>query len=74
VYVDGRTDLYDDAFLREYLTVSFARPGYQAVLDRYGVNLVIVEANSLLGDALSRDGWLAVYSDSTAAVYQRVGP
>ena len=74
VYVDGRTDLYDDAFLREYLTVSFARPGYQAVLDRYGVNLVIVEANSLLGDALSRDGWLAVYSDPTAAVYQRVGP
>jgi len=74
VYVDGRTDLYDDAFLREYLTVSFARPGYQAVLDRYGVNLVIVEANSLLSDALPRDGWLAVYSDPTAAVYRRGGP
>ena len=74
VYVDGRTDLYDDAFLREYLKVYLGRPGYQAVLGKYGVNLVVVETNSLLSDALSRDGWLAVYSDPVASVYQRVQP
>ncbi|HLE29284.1 MAG TPA: hypothetical protein VI793_14250 [Anaerolineales bacterium] len=74
VYVDGRTDLYDDAFLREYLHISLGRPGYQAALDKYGVNLVIVESNSLLSDALTRDGWLAVYSDPVAAVYRRVTP
>jgi hypothetical protein len=76
VFVDGRTDLYDDEFLREYLSVAFARPGYQATLDRYGVRLVIVEANSILGDTLARDArWAQVYQDETAVVFQKAsGP
>jgi hypothetical protein len=74
VYVDGRTDLYDDVFLREYLSVFFARPGYEAILERYGVRLVIVETNSVLADSLNRDPeWRGTYHDSVAAVYEKVG-
>lgn len=72
VYVDGRTDLYDDAFLREYLQVALGRPGYQAVLDRAGIRLVLVEADSLLGDRLAADpAWRLAYHDAVAAVYER---
>jgi hypothetical protein len=75
VYVDGRTDLYNDAFLREYLDVTLGRPGYTATLEKYGVNLVLVEANSILGDRLSESAqWRQAYSDSVAAVYERVKP
>jgi hypothetical protein len=72
VYVDGRTDLYDDAFLREYLRVALGRPGYQAVLDRHGIRLVLVEADSLLGDRLREDpAWRQLYGDDVAAVFGR---
>jgi hypothetical protein len=72
VYVDGRTDLYDDKFLRGYLSVMAGRPGYEATLDNYGVNVVLVEADALLGDRLAEDPhWRKAYSDSVAAVYER---
>ena len=75
VYVDGRTDLYNEAFLREYLDVSLGRPGYGATLEKYGVNLVLVEANSILSDRLSESaGWREAYRDALAVVYERVNP
>ena len=75
VFVDGRTDLYNDVFLREYVDVALGRPGYNATLEKYGVNLVLVEANSILGDRLSESAdWRKAYSDSLAAVYERVKP
>lgn len=72
VYVDGRTDLYDDAFLREYLDVALGRPGYQAVLDRAGARLVLVEADSLLADRLREaPAWRELYRDAVAVVFGR---
>ncbi len=72
VYTDGRTDLYDDAFLREYLNVALGRPGYADVLDRAGIRLVLVEADSLLGDRLNESvDWRVLYRDEVAAVYGR---
>lgn len=72
VYVDGRTDLYDDAFLREYLNVAFGRPGYASVLERHHIRLVVVEAESLLGDRLQADpAWQTLYRDEVAAIYGR---
>ena len=73
VYVDGRTDLYDDVFLRDYLRVALARPGYQAALDEHSINLVLIEADSFLGDRLSESAqWRMVYSDAVAVVFARV--
>jgi hypothetical protein len=75
VFVDGRTDLFDDALLREYLSTALGQPGYAAVLDRYGINLVVVEARSLLADHLARDaGWQRLYGDEVALVFGRASP
>ncbi len=72
VFVDGRTDLYDDPFLREYLVIAFARPGWRAALEKYGVRLALVESNSILADQLVREAdWRIVYQDPTASVFQR---
>ncbi|MBC7222790.1 MAG: hypothetical protein H5T59_00685 [Anaerolineae bacterium] len=74
VFVDGRTDLYDDPFLREYLQVAWAQPGWQAVLDRHNVRFALVEAGSLLDRWLEWEpGWEAAYRDSLAAVWVRQG-
>lgn len=74
VYTDGRTDLYDDAFLREYLRVSFGRPGWEEVLDARGIQLVLIETDSLLGDRLRESAaWREVYGDEVAVVFTRSG-
>ncbi|HSS98863.1 MAG TPA: hypothetical protein VLK33_17630, partial [Terriglobales bacterium] len=47
VFVDGRTDLYGDDFLsNDYLKTATGGPGWRDTLDKYGVNLVVVEAQS----------------------------
>jgi hypothetical protein len=72
VFVDGRTDLYDETLLCLYLEIHNGAPGWQAALDEYQVNLILVEADCRLAIelALSQD-WRLAYADSQAVVYQR---
>jgi len=72
VYIDGRTDLYDDAFIRRYLDVVVANDGWQQTLDGDGINLVLIENNSVLDKFLRISStWQEVYRDTVAAVYSR---
>lgn len=72
VYTDGRTDLYDDAFLREYLQVSLGREVWREVFARYDIRLVVVERDSFLAAVLRREpGWAATYEDDLAVVLVR---
>jgi len=72
VYIDGRTDLYDDAFIRRYLDVVTAGDGWQQTLDDDGINLVLIENNSVLDKFMRISStWHEVYRDNVAAVYSR---
>ena len=75
VFVDGRTDLFGDELLGQYLQVHFARPGFQEVLDEYGVNFVLTEAGGFTDNflALDDDRWTLAYSDDIAVIYVRSG-
>jgi hypothetical protein len=73
VYVDGRTDLYDDQFIRDYLRTYTAQAGWNERLAQSGINTVLVESESPLASALNiSPGWSKIYSDSVAAIYVRV--
>jgi hypothetical protein len=75
VFVDGRTDLYDDALLTEYLDVAQGRSNYASILGQYGVRLVFVEQDSLLADRLQGDpAWRQLYRDERAILFQRAAP
>lgn len=72
VYIDGRTDLYDDAFIRRYLGVVNADEGWQTVLDEDGINLVLIETNSVLAKFLRIEpGWREIHHDDMASVFTR---
>ena len=72
VFVDGRTDLFGDELLSQYLEVQFARPGFQEVLDEYGVNFVLTEAQGFTDNFLALDdSWTRAYSDDVATIYVR---
>jgi hypothetical protein len=74
VFVDGRTDLYDDELLRAYLQAVRGETGWEATLDRYRINLVLVPAGSGLARELGRsEGWAAAYRDGVAVVFLREG-
>jgi len=73
VFVDGRTDLYDDAVIGEWIQVMRVADGWEDILAKYDVNLVLVEAGSTLDRELGREpGWRNAYRDELAVVYVRV--
>jgi len=72
VYVDGRTDVYDNAFLQEYLKIVTGQLNAPAVFDERGIKVVMVEPESPLGPQLLKSGrWQAAYRDDMAVVYVR---
>jgi hypothetical protein len=75
VFIDGRTDLYDDEFIQEYVKVTLARPGWREVLDRYEVNFILIESDSILAAFLAEgDEWQSVHADTIANVFLRNTP
>ena len=72
VYIDGRTDLYDDTFIRQYLDVMAAQDNWQQRLDEQGINLVLIETNSPLDKFLRLEsGWRQIYRDEMAVIFNR---
>lgn len=76
VYVDGRTDLFDDQLLRVYLSIYFVDEGkWLPALNEAGINLVLVESSSPLARVLaSQPGWSEAYADDLAVIYARETP
>jgi hypothetical protein len=75
VYIDGRTDLYDDTFIRRYLSVMVADEAWEQILNEGGINLVLVEKNSTLAKFLKLDSaWTELHRDEKAVIYARREP
>lgn len=71
VFIDGRTDLYDDPIINQWLTVVRGDPGWEAVLDRWDVRLVLLEPGMPVVRLLEGAGWRQWYVDELAVVYAR---
>ncbi len=71
VFIDGRTDLYDDEIIEAWLLVMRGEEGWQTTLDEWGVNLVLVEPAVPVNHKLEAAGWQLVYGDRIAHIYQR---
>lgn len=73
VYVDGRTDLYDDEFLAEYLDTYLAGAGWQDGFEKYNIGVVLVEPGAPIARALlARPDWAVRYEDPVAVVIVRI--
>jgi hypothetical protein len=77
VYVDGRTDLYDDAFLRDYLEITLIREGWQDALAVLDIGFIAIEADSVLAAVLKTmpDEWQEqLFDEGRSAIFVRVTP
>jgi len=71
VFADGRTDLYDDEILEQWLAVARGEDGWQSVLENWGVRLVFIERDLPVASKLAAEGWQEVYRDDLAVVFRR---
>jgi hypothetical protein len=72
VFIDGRPDMYGDAFVKQYIQVVRLEPGWRDVLTEYDVDLVITENDSPLAAVLVEAGdWSLAFSGPVEAVFVR---
>ncbi|HVN54229.1 MAG TPA: hypothetical protein VMT46_07855, partial [Anaerolineaceae bacterium] len=71
VFVDGRTDLYNDEIIGQWLGVVNAKANWQATLNRWEVHLVLLEPDWPVVPLLADQGWKLLYSDSISVLYGR---
>jgi hypothetical protein len=70
VFVDGRADLYGDDLLRQFQDSAQLQAGWEQVLDRWGVQAVLMPPSGPLAQGLLLDArWHSAYRDSQAILF-----
>ena len=71
VFVDGRFDLYGEAFTKKYLDLLNAKYGWEQTLRTYSVDTVLLRIDTPLTGALKESRrWRPVYDDGMAIVFR----
>lgn len=71
VFVDGRTDLYGDEILDDYLAVVKVQKGWNQILDINKIDILLIKSGSNLEIFAKNKGWHTIYKDSIAVVLGR---
>jgi len=78
VFVDDRTPVYGEPFMRDYFTVFDAQPGWEAILDRWGVTSAIVATGTPIAPVLRASAtWRLEHEDAQTLLVSRrqaIGP
>jgi len=71
VFVDGRTDLYGDEIIGAWMQTVHAGDDWQATLDKWQVNTLLLDPGQPLAKAACSAGWKLLYEDQVAVIYGR---
>jgi hypothetical protein len=74
VFMDGRIEIYGDQVWDEYRRISSAEPDWQELLDRYKVNVLVLDRHyhdGLLDRMQGHPQWREIASAGTGAVFVR---
>ena len=75
-FVDTRMELYPIDLWWDYVSISNALPGWEALLDKYEIRNLMLDLNNqaeLMGSLETSSNWALVYKDSVAAIFHRSG-
>ncbi len=74
VFIDGMTNVYGVELSREYVGTASGLPGWDEVLEKYGVGWTLMARSAPLNQLLVLDpGWERVYEDDVAVIFRRRG-
>jgi hypothetical protein len=72
-FIDGRSDFYGPQFVKDYVDVLNVGNGWERRLERFGVNTILIPAESSLAGALKLSPrWRVVHDDGVAIVFRKV--
>ncbi|MCX8061293.1 MAG: hypothetical protein N3D16_01795, partial [Anaerolineales bacterium] len=71
VFVDGRTDLYDDEILDQWFQVAYAKDGWENVIERWQIQVILMEKDWIMAKFLQQNGWCQRYLDEVAIVLEK---
>jgi hypothetical protein len=71
VFVDGRTDLYSDELLSEWLNTVNASDGWQHTLEKWNIGLVLIEPSWPLAKTLPTEGWRVLFEDQYSVLFSK---
>ena len=71
MFVDGRSDFYGDSFNNAYMRTADVRHDWEKPLRRYGVDTILVRADSALASTVKESSrWQLVYDDTQAVIFR----
>jgi hypothetical protein len=71
-YIDGRPEIYGDAYVEEFLGVYTAGADWREVLDGAGVRTVLLRPGVAIGNILEdQPDWRKAFEDTVAVVFTR---
>jgi hypothetical protein len=70
VFFDGRSDFYGVDFMKQYLVLISARPGWQDIVRSYHLTHALLPQDSALKAALEQAGWATLYKDDVATLLE----
>lgn len=71
VFVDGRTDLYSDTLLSEWLSIVAAEDGWERKLEYWNVRLLLLEDRWPLVSTLDSEGWNLLIKTDTGLLFEK---
>lgn len=72
VFVDGRSDFYRTRIMGDYVKIGRLEPGWQDLVDSYGINAMLLRKDSRLARHLREDAaWKEVFTGDVESVFTR---
>lgn len=71
VYFDGRSDFYGVDFMKDYIRLMEARPGWREQVERWNFDYALLPNNYSLVAGLEQWGWHVIYRDETATLLRK---
>lgn len=71
VFVDGRTDLFGDEIILDWIAMVNADPEWEYLLDKYDIGWVFLEPDRPLITELRKEQWELVYQDNLSVILKK---
>lgn len=71
VFVDGRTDLFGDEILTEWLRIVNADDGWEELVEKWDLGWFLIEPQHPVAERLIENGWKEYYRDEVSVVIVR---
>jgi hypothetical protein len=74
VFIDGRSDFYGAEILADYFTIGRVDDGWEALVDEYNFEVMLIRKNSRLANALRASGeWNEAFTGEVESVFVHGG-